>query len=98
MNNSASDETIFQEGVLKALGLGPEQLGPEKMELLKKLASKISDPEKMTAGESSQLFRDLGRAMGNQKPRPKFKVRVKRNDPCLCGSGRKSKHCCASNT
>lgn len=41
--------------------------------------------------------RHHGRVMRAQAPQPPVErghIRVGRNDPCPCGSGKKSKHCC----
>lgn len=49
----------------------------------------------------TEFFRLLGRALWNTTPQPAHGFRLMklpqpgRNDPCLCGSGRKYKQCCA---
>lgn len=52
------------------------------------------------AGPPSQMFRTLGVAIYNAMPLPDNNFRARRlpypgrNEPCLCGSGEKYKHCC----
>ena len=43
---------------------------------------------------SKKDMKDLLRAIDAEYERPKKKVKIGRNDPCPCGSGKKYKHCC----
>ena len=52
---------------------------------------KVSSPmTKVTAGTAGKISKPAPRIMGSEGK----KVKVGRNDPCPCGSGKKYKHCC----
>lgn len=82
--------------ILQSLGISPDNLGPEKMQLVQNFASKISDPSKMTEQDSVNFLRDIGVSIkqGNQDSVQKKIPKVKRNVKCPCGSGKKYKKCC----
>lgn len=44
-----------------------------------------------------RYFEPQRRSPVQHKPLRKDEKKIGRNDPCLCGSGRKYKHCCAAN-
>ena len=74
--------------MLKSLGISPEQLGPNKLALLQKLAESI-DPEKMDAESSDKLLKELGLSF-----KKKSTTKIGRNELCPCKSGKKYKKCC----
>ena len=78
--------------LLRQFGVSPEQLGPEKLEKLMKLADGIEDFSQITPAFSMALMKTLG---VNLKPpsNPK-RTKIGRNAPCPCKSGRKWKKCC----
>lgn len=73
--------------LLRSMGLDPQQLGPEKMKLLEKLAKKIADPSNLEK-DPEIILKELG--LGHTQE----KTKQKRNAKCICGSGKKSKKCC----
>jgi uncharacterized protein YecA (UPF0149 family) len=78
---------------LSELGMSPDQLGPEKMEMLRKFSETISDPSKMTQENAVKLMESLG-----FKPpvkQQKISTSIGRNAKCPCNSGKKYKKCCA---
>lgn len=78
-------EQIFP--LLRSMGLDPQQLGPEKMKLLEKLAKKLADPSNLEKDPETILKElDLGQRQE--------KTKQKRNAKCVCGSQKKSKKCC----
>lgn len=86
--------------ILRSFGVSPENLGPERLEKLQRIASKISEPSQISAEVSRQVLDILGiSTRGQTKPvnRPK-KLKVGRNDLCSCGSKIKYKKCCGRNT
>jgi preprotein translocase subunit SecA len=59
--------------------------------------SPVFDQRRSGAGDYADP-RQAGLQVGDGKPEPVRKtVRVGRNDPCPCGSGKKYKHCCGKN-
>lgn len=80
--------------MLRAFGVSPDRLGPEKMELLQKLSETVSDPEKIGTNEATSILRALG--VGGSGPlKPKSgKIKIGRNEKCPCGSNFKYKQCC----
>jgi len=53
--------------LLGGLGITPEQLGPEKIEMLMKLSEDISNPEKMKTSESMDILSKLGLSLETRK-------------------------------
>lgn len=81
--------------MLQQLGISPENLGPEKMNKLLQLSSKIGDPSTMTPESAADIIRTLGISLqGNAKP--KTTEKIPRNSKCPCKSGRKWKKCCGA--
>lgn len=66
------------------------------------LAPSFVAPQIQEAGEPQRMFSAFARHVWNSTPLPQENFRCKkislpgRNDSCLCGSGKKFKHCCAS--
>jgi preprotein translocase subunit SecA len=95
MSNNPSFDVEQIMPVLASMGMAPDQLGEDKMAKLMELAQAIQNPESMDSEAASSLFRDIG--IGFKPPktnRSDKKTKVCRNDPCPCGSGKKSKKCC----
>jgi uncharacterized protein YecA (UPF0149 family) len=80
--------------MMRALGLSPEQLGPDKMELLQKLSKKVSDPSNMNYESAGDILRSLGVGLGEPKPKKRRGIKIGRNELCICDSGIKFKKCC----
>ena len=80
---------------LRQFGIAPEQLGPEKISKLQRIAAKISDPSSITPELSAELMGTLGISLGNPKEtKNKSQRKIGRNAPCPCKSGLKWKKCC----
>ncbi len=79
--------------LLQEFGISPEQLGPQRMEKLMKLAQKFQDPSSITPEASNEIMKSLGIDLNGPKE-PKKSVRINRNAPCSCNSGKKYKKCC----
>ncbi len=93
MDNMALKDMI---PMLRSLGISPEQLGPEKMETLKSLAEKVSDPTSLDEAGAISIMRELGIGLGgDRKEKPsRCRPKIGRNEPCPCDQGKKFKHCC----
>lgn len=79
--------------LLRNFGIGPEQLGPEKLEKLMKISQNIKNPSEITPEISRQIFNILGIQLKNKKHVQK-KIKIGRNQLCPCGKGIKYKKCC----
>jgi uncharacterized protein YecA (UPF0149 family) len=79
--------------LLQDFGISPEQLGPQRLEKLFKLAQTIQDPSKITPETSNEIMKSLGINLNGPKE-PKKSQKINRNDPCTCNSGKKYKKCC----
>jgi uncharacterized protein YecA (UPF0149 family) len=79
--------------ILKAFGISPEQLGPEKMKHVQDFAKNITNPKDMTEKDSNDFLRNIGVSI-NQGALKKKIPKIKRNVKCPCGSGKKYKVCC----
>ena len=83
--------------ILRSFGVAPENLTPEKLSRLCALAETISNPESITAEKSREILDIMGVSV-RPKPKPKKRpVKIGRNDPCPCQSGKKYKKCCGKN-
>jgi uncharacterized protein YecA (UPF0149 family) len=80
--------------IMRALGVSPEQFGPDKMELLQKLSNKVSDPSNMSSESAGDILKSLGIGVGEPKTKKKRGIKIGRNEPCICDSGMKFKKCC----
>jgi hypothetical protein len=85
--------------ILHQFGINIDQLGPEKLEDLMKLCSKIKNPSEITPEISKKLLEILGiNTRGVSKPKNRATVKIGRNEVCPCGkTGKKYKNCCGSN-
>ena len=82
--------TIVQ--MLQSFGISPDQLGPERLAMLQKLAAGFSDPSQISMESSQQIVDALGiSTKGQVKQKSK---KIGRNEPCTCGSKKKYKKCC----
>ena len=62
--------------------------------VIEKLIEEVSVPEsKRAANMLAQLEADMD-GNGSRSPEKNTIVKVGRNDPCTCGSGKKYKRCC----
>ena len=75
------------------MGISPEGLGPDKINKLLELSSKIQDPASISSEFAEEVIRTLGITL-NSKSKPKITEKIPRNSKCPCGSGRKWKKCC----
>lgn len=92
------------ERVLKSIGikikskhLSREQRGKlvEKFQGLKNPTVKDAERIAKECGIDTELVREIrAKAEGTS---PKVSLRIKRNEPCSCGSGKKYKKCCGLN-
>jgi uncharacterized protein YecA (UPF0149 family) len=83
--------------MLQQFGISPDQIGPDKLEKLMKLAETIHDPLDITQEKTRQILEVLGITTRNTQNPIKRKVsKVGRNDACPCKKGKKYKHCCGS--
>ena len=81
--------------LLSQFGISPEQLGPDKLNKLMEVTSKISDPSQITPDISQEIMRTLGvSSRPPMKPKRTAANKIGRNDPCPCKSGKKWKKCC----
>lgn len=81
--------------MLQQFGISPEQLGPDNLEKLMKLAETIQDPSDITPNVSRQILEILGIKTRNNKPQIKRKrPKIGRNECCPCGKDKKYKKCC----
>lgn len=87
---------------LNKLGLNPELLDEDDKKNIERVARQIKLPTSNRADPNRLLsaFREAGldvEAMFKKMRKnsaPKHSSRVKRNDKCPCGSGKKYKKCC----
>ena len=86
-------ETILYP-ILKNLGIDPEAIGKSKLKKLVQILNSVDPNSETDPNIDEQIQRLLGLPT---KPRPK-EVKIGRNEPCLCESGKKWKKCCGSNT
>jgi uncharacterized protein YecA (UPF0149 family) len=92
----------FQQ-LLGSLDILTEDLTSEQIEGLKKFASSINDPNKLSANQAMKIVKDLkldieklqknARKIRSQINKPK-RPKVGSNEPCPCNSGKKFKKCC----
>ena len=86
--------------LLRQFGISPEQLGPDRLEQLMKLADKISDPTTIDSETASKVMDTLGitTAHNNVGMKRTKKKKIGRNAKCPCDSGIKWKKCCGKST
>ena len=81
--------------ILRQFGISPEQLGPEKLEELMKIADLINNPVDITPEVSRKILDAMG--VGPRAPIAPKKIisdKIGRNSLCSCASGKKFKKCC----
>lgn len=93
----------YQE-ILKSMDILMDDLTPEQLEGLKKIAQKISDPNKMTVNEAMSIVKDLNldieklqknaRRVRAEMLAKNKKPKIGVNEKCPCESGKKYKKCC----
>ena len=66
-------------------------LGPDKLAKLQKLAHEIKDPSKISPEQVQKIITILAT---NLKPEHPVGKKINRNDQCPCKSGKKYKKCC----
>ena len=88
----AQIETILYP-ILKNLGIDPEAVGKSKLKILIHIINSVDPNSPADSNIDEQIQRLLGLPT---KPKPK-KVKIGRNEPCLCDSGKKWKKCCGIN-
>jgi hypothetical protein len=92
------DEIAKMLPILQQFGISPENLGPERLEKLMSIASLIKNPSDITQEMSRQILDTLGVVPVAPKIQKKSTaVKIGRNSPCACGSGKKYKKCCDKN-
>ena len=85
--------------ILQQFGINLDKLGPERLEELMKLCSKIKNPSEITPEISKKLLEIIGvNTRGVSKPIIKSTAKISRNEVCPCGkTGKKYKKCCGFN-
>ena len=80
--------------ILQSLGVSPENLGPEKLELLQHITDTIdiNDTSTITSEKVRKIMDVLGVSKKDKQRQINFKVG--RNENCPCGSMKKYKKCC----
>ena len=84
----SSDET----GAQQTQGVGPERPASPRPHPTRALESQVSSEERHDGNGASDL--SLDDAMGGKAQPQREALKVGRNDPCPCGSGKKFKNCC----
>jgi len=80
--------------LLNQFGISPDRLGPDRLNKLFELTSNIKNPSQITPILSKQIMNILGVKLNNPKKPIKNKIKIGRNSPCPCKSGKKWKKCC----
>lgn len=90
--------------ILKSMDVLLDDLTPEQLEGLKKIAGKISDPSSMTVNQAMNIVNELGLDIEKLQKNAKRiradirnknkKPKIGANEKCPCGSNKKYKKCC----
>lgn len=82
--------------LLQQMGIDPSKLGPDKLERLMKLGDKIQNPNQITPDVVSEITNIFGINLNGPKQPKKISksLKIGRNEPCPCESGKKWKKCC----
>ena len=80
--------------ILKSMGIDPNTLSREKMNVLLQLAEKINDPTNMDPNFAHNILKNLGVKIPGQNKNTITSTKIGVNEKCLCGSGLKYKKCC----
>lgn len=84
--------------LLKQLGIDPSRLSCDKLEHVMNITKNVRSPDQITPELTTALLDVLG--IGTKKPqKPVVRKRLKigRNELCICESGKKYKKCCGCN-
>lgn len=82
---------------LSQLGVDLNKISPDKIHKLMSFAENIKDPNDITPEMARNVMNILGVHIPQVEPgqiAKSSRPRARRNDPCLCKSGRKYKLCC----
>ena len=84
--------------LLQQMGVDPSKLGPDKLERLMKLSDKIKDPAQITPEVVSEITNIFGIDLNGpiQPKKREVSLKIGRNEPCPCESGKKWKKCCGN--
>ncbi len=83
---------LVVEGALEVIRLFVTEEGAEKIELMEPEEVELMQYE--IERSALELYHHFRRQMGDATPSVLTEPKVKRNDPCPCGSGKKFKKCC----
>ena len=83
--------------LLRQFGIDLDKLDPEKLERLMQNTKQVNDPSQITpeiTSEISSMLKLNNVLNQNGKDIKKTKIKIGRNEPCPCESGKKWKNCC----
>ena len=81
--------------LLRHFGIDLDKLDPDKLEKLMKLSNKFKDTSQNNCDAVSEMRNILGIGLqGPKKTKKTTSLKIGRNDPCPCESGKKWKKCC----
>jgi preprotein translocase subunit SecA len=80
--------------LFEQFGIDPTNLDSEKMEKLMKISENFNDPKKITPQIANEILDTIGIKRESIKRPPKSAIKIGRNEPCICESGKKYKKCC----
>lgn len=84
--------------ILQQFGISPDQLNPDDLNEMIDLCSNITNSNQINKKMVKKMRQILSiRTPEKKVNKPKISVRIKRNEPCICESGKKYKHCCMNN-
>jgi len=92
------------EEILKSMDVLLEDLSPQQIEGMRRVAEKITDPNNMTVNQAMTIVKDLGldieklqknaRRVRAELHAKNKKPKIGPNEKCPCGSEKKYKKCC----
>jgi uncharacterized protein YecA (UPF0149 family) len=101
MNNIDVSQAI---NLLQQFGIDLDKLEPKKLERIIQITQQINDPSQITPEFISEItsILKLNTQKNNQNVlnqngkniKTKIKIKIGRNEPCPCESGKKWKNCC----
>ena len=81
--------------LLSSMGLSPDKLGVEKFNKLLDISKGVDKAEDITLDMTREIANLIGiKSNGLDKKVVKNRVRIGRNELCICDSGKKFKKCC----
>jgi len=85
---------------LQSMGVSPDELGQERLDMLKDLSNSLSGPNGMDENVTNGIMEKLGVNLKGAKPpsTKKKEKKIGRNEKCPCESGKKYKKCCGDIT